>query len=103
MDQAIFVARIDHEGGDAVLALRGDLDSSTVTALQAAAEQIGPCDRLVVDASELAYLSATGAMALERIRRGLGVDAVVRGSRGLHHLLLASVRVPVAQDLPLGA
>jgi anti-anti-sigma regulatory factor len=103
MEQAIFVARIGHEGGDVVLALRGELDSSTVNSLEVAADQIGPCDRLVVDASELSYVSTAGVMALERIRRGLGVEAVVRGARGIHHLLFAFVKIPLARDLPLGA
>jgi anti-anti-sigma factor len=81
-------------GADALVRLRGDLDLSTAEVLQAEiAPVVGLATRVVVDASDLAFLDLAGVDALLAARAALAA----RGGE----LALAAPSSPAARLLGL--
>jgi anti-anti-sigma factor len=81
-----FEVDVRREQGRTCLALRGELDLSTVGRLEAAlGEHAGSGEALVVDLRELAFVDSTGLRALFTVDASADVT-FVRGSDHVHRV-----------------
>jgi anti-anti-sigma factor len=105
---APFEVSVERLNATAVVHVAGELDLATTPRLSAvlrALEQ--PCDRVVLDLSELAFIDSTGlSLTVSEYRRASreGFDLVVAGAEGhvldVMRLTGLAVTLPLAPDVP---
>jgi anti-sigma B factor antagonist len=105
---APFDVSVERLDGTAVVHVAGELDLATsprLSAVLAGLEQ--PCDRVVLDLSELAFIDSTGlSLTVTEYQRATrdGFDLVVAGAEGhvldVLRLTGLDVALPLAPDVP---
>jgi anti-sigma B factor antagonist len=105
---APFDVSVERLDGTAVVHVAGELDLATTPSLSAVLHGLEqPCDRIVLDLSELSFIDSTGlALTVTEYQRASrdGFDLVVAGAEG--HVLDVlrvtglDVALPLAPDVP---
>jgi anti-sigma B factor antagonist len=106
-DDVEFEVMVGRAGGTAIVRVAGALDLATVPTLEGVLKRLeDPCERVVLDLSELTFIDSTGlTLAVMQHRRAMsdGFDFVLAGARGpvLRTLRLAGldVALPIAPDV----